>query len=273
MNFATNDKLNWEIQEVPVFIQVEGQFIRVDGQKAILRDDTHDVLSIMSDSYESVGNKFFKDLVSPLVSEGLLTIENSGYLGNGNKVFIQAKMAQQYRVAGLEHEGFLTLLNSHNGTTHLAAGTSTVRVICQNTFAMAYSDLSTKLRHKLGIKEEALGITETLDYVNVRMAEYKGDAELLALTTVSDGQVENLFLTAMGKDDSDSKPRNWDKLWSLYRKGAGNEGKTLWDAVNAITEYNSHHARKTEKGNFVYSNFGQGAKVARRVMVHALELV
>ena len=274
MNFATQDTLNWDVEQTPVYIKdKDGNFVQIQGQKALVRDDNRNVLAVMSDGYEVVENKFFKQLLNPLVSEGLITIENIGFLQGGKKVFLQAQMAQEYQVAGQTHKGFLTLLNSHNGTSHLAAGVTSVRVICSNTFAMAYSNMSTKLRHKLGVKEEALGISETLEYVNIRMKEYTEDAEILALTPATDKQVEDIFLSAYGKDADDKKPRNWDKLWSLYQQGSGNEGKTLWDAVNAITEFNSHHARRTSKGNFEYANFGTGSNISRRVMAHALALI
>jgi phage/plasmid-like protein (TIGR03299 family) len=271
MNFATNG-LDWEVIEAALSASVGDQIITLPGQKGLFRSDNHKLLSVMSDAYEVVPNSLLKEMIQPLVEEGLLEIANIGWLQKGKKVFIQTRMAETFRVVGENHQGMLTILNSHDGTTLLSAGVSAVRVICSNTFAMAYSHLSTRLKHDLGVKEKALGITETLDYVNTRMAQYNEAAELLALTPASDRMVEGLFLHAYNKQENE-KPRNWDQLWELYRKGQGNEGKNLWEAVNAITEWSSHSSKKSEEARFAYNNVGTGATVARRAIDYALELV
>jgi hypothetical protein len=131
--------------------------------------------------------------------------------------------------------------------------------------------MSTRLQHKLGVNERALGIPETLEYVNTRMKMFQDAAETLSSAKATTAQVERVFRAAYGKKQ-DETVRNWDQLWALYRNGQGNEGATLWDAFNAVTEFNSHSARKTSDARFTYSNFGSGASIARRAIDAALEL-
>ena len=272
MEFATHASIDWNVLELPVSVTFpDGTTQEVGNKKALLRDDDFTQLGFVSKSYEVVQNSVLKGLVNPLVSEGLLEVKNTGWIKGGRLVFIQAQMAEEFTIAGETHQGMLTLLNSHDGSTQLSAGVTDVRVICQNTFAMAYSEMSTRLQHKLGVNERALGITETLDYVNTRMKMFQEAAETLSSTKATALQVEQVFRSAYGKKQ-DEKVRNWDELWALYRNGQGNEGSTLWDCVNAITEYNSHKSRKTAESRFAYANFGSGANIARRAIDAALEL-
>jgi phage/plasmid-like protein (TIGR03299 family) len=272
MEFATNAPIDWNVIEAPVSVTLpDGTSREIGNKKALLRDDDFTQLGFVSKSYEVVQNSVLKGLINPLVSEGLLEIKNTGWIKGGRLVFIQAQMAQEFEVAGETHQVMLTLLNSHDGSTQLSAGVTDVRVICQNTFAMAYSEMSTRLQHKLGVNERALGITETLDYVNTRMKMFQAAAECLSLANATMAQVERVFRAAYGKKQ-DEKVRNWDELWALYRNGRGNEGATLWDAFNAVTEFTSHQSRKAADSRFAYANFGSGAAISRRAIDAALEL-
>jgi phage/plasmid-like protein (TIGR03299 family) len=272
MDFATHADISWNVLELPVSVTFpDGTSQEVGNKKALLRDDNLAQLGFVSKSYEVVQNSVLKSLINPLVSEGLLEVKNTGWVKGGRLVFVQAQMAKEFAIAGETHQGMLTLLNSHDGTTQLSAGVTDVRVICANTFAMAYSEMSTRLQHKLGVNEKALGIPETLEYVNTRMKMFQDAAETLSSTKATTAQVERVFRAAYGKKQ-DETVRNWDQLWALYRNGQGNEGSTLWDAFNAVTEFNSHSARKTSDARFTYSNFGSGASIARRAIDAALEL-
>jgi phage/plasmid-like protein (TIGR03299 family) len=272
MEFATHADISWDVIEAPVSITLpDGTTREVGNKKALIRDDDFTQLGFVSKNYEVVQNTVLKGLINPLISEGLLEIKNTGWIKGGRLVFVQAQMAEEFNIAGETHQGMLTLLNSHDGTTQLSAGVTDVRVICANTFAMAYSEMSTRLQHKLGVNERALGIAETVNYVNERMKMFQDAAETLSLKKATTAQVEQVFRAAYGKKQGETV-RNWDELWGLYKNGRGNEGSTLWEAFNAVTEFNSHSARKTADARFAYSNFGSGASIARRAIDAALEL-
>lgn len=272
MQIATQASLDWNVIACPVTVQLpDGTSREVPNRKVLVRDDNLDQVGVVGGRYEIVQNSVITNLVRPLVEEGLLEIVNQGYIGTGSKVFIQAQMADEYEIAGEKHRAMLTMLNSHDGTSPLAAGVTDTRVICQNTFAMAMEDMSTRLQHKLGVNEQALKITETLDFVNERMRRFSEAAETLASTKATVGQFDRILLAAYGKKEGDTV-RNRDQIAERFFAGRGNEGATLWDAFNAITEFNTHVSAKTAEARFGYANFGTGASVARRAIDAALAL-
>lgn len=272
MELATNASLDWSVVECPVSVTLpDGGQRELSNCKALVRGDNNAHLSIVSKAYEVVQNSVLTNLVQPLISEGLLEVKNTGYLKGGRSVFIQAQMTEEFKIADEPHRGMLTLLNSHDGSTQLSAGVTDVRVICENTFAMAYSEMSTRLRHKMGVNERALGITETINYVNDRMRQFQQAAEVLASTKATMSQVEQVIRAAYNKK-AEETVRHRDEIVGLYHNGTGNGEGTLYDVFNAITEYNTHRSKKETDKRFAYSNFGTGAYVARRAIDAALAL-
>ena len=269
MTFATQDQLNWNVVSRPLTYEVDGVQHQVPGKQVQLRDDFNTSLGITSDSYTVFQNSELRALVAPMVEEGLIQVTNIGYLGTGSKVFIQAEMTESYKVVGEEHKGSLTILNSHDGTSALAAGVTDTRVICSNTFASALTDLDTRLRHTSDISVKALDIKSTINFVNEGMAKFAQASELLATTRCDEEMLNNLITEAYGRETV--RARN--QIVEFYRSGVGNEGKTLWDALNGVTQYVTHNSNKNEGKRFASSNFGAGAAVSRRFMNQALALV
>lgn len=271
--FAITGNLDWTVEQRPLYYpDVEGKFNRLIDKVAIIRSDNNYPLGVVSEGYETVQNKELLSLVNPLVQEGVLTIENMGYLNNGAKVFIQSKITKDFQIVGEDYSAYMTILNGHVGNACVAIGSSNIRVICQNTFAMAYSNLSEKYRHSEGVNERVLESSTVVDYVNQSMAAYSVNAESLASTRCSKDQFHKLLEKSYDKEVKDMRENFVDTLNRLFYDGVGTEGKTLYDAFNAITFYGSHESRKTEGGRFNYVNFGQGSKISQRAMEVALEM-
>jgi phage/plasmid-like protein (TIGR03299 family) len=269
--FSISDDLNWSVDQRPLFYASStGEMVRYDDRVAVVRSDNDTPLGIVSSDYETVQNETLKGMVDPLVQEGLLAIENIGHLSHGAKVFIQARINQEFRVIGEEYNSYITLLNGHTGNASVAIGPSTVRVICGNTFSMSYAQIGENFRHSQGVNDRVLDSKAISEYVNEAMAKYSENVETLALSHCTVPQFEKLLEETYQKDLS--QMRNVRVLNKLFYEGSGNEGKTFYDALNAVTDFSSNQSRKTESGRFNYVNFGQGNLINRRAMAVALEM-
>ena len=271
MSFSTNDNLDWNVITRNLFVKVDGTDIKVPGKVCNLRDDNNKVVGVVGNSYNVFQNSSLKEFVSPLVEEGILTIENIGYLGDGQKVFIQASMSDSFRVAGEEHKGLLTLMNSHDGTSALAAGVTDVRVVCSNTFQLGMAEMSTRLRHGMRLQDEAARITEITDYIQRGMDRFSEASEKLATTPCNPLQLEHIVEQTYGKPAESVRAMN--NIRSLFISGRGNEGKTLWDAFNGVTEFLTHHSQKDNSKRFASNLNGSNSRLARKAFNAALALV
>ena len=268
MLMTEKDNLNWDVITEPLFAKA-GQFtVPVPGKKAQLRNDTLEVIGVTGNSYEVFQNSSLKNLITPAVEEGILTIENIGVIKNGARVFIQASMNETYKVAGDETKGMITLLNSHDGTCALGCGTTAIRVICQNTFASALSELDTKIRHGKSIHADAENITGITKFIDEGMKKYTQAMEVLATHRLVGSELDDIIEQVYNKEVKSI--RAYNQIVEFTRSGMGNEGKTLADVVNGFTQYTTHEMGTKDDARFVSSNFGRGAQLARKAMNVAL---
>ena len=237
---------------------------------AIVRDDTGRALGTVSNDYEVVQNDTLLSLINPMVEEGILTVENMGYLNYGARVFAQAKIAQEFRVLGEDYSAFITLLNGHVGNASVAIGPAAVRVICGNTFAMAYAGIGEKYRHMLGVNQKVLDSKAVINYVNAAMGKYAEHVEKLERKSCSAGEFNRAMSEIFQKDTA--KIKQIEVLNNLFYNGAGNSGRTYYDAFNAVTDFSSNRSRRTTDGRFNYANFGAGANLNQRAMRVLTEL-
>jgi phage/plasmid-like protein (TIGR03299 family) len=271
--FAVTNDLNWTVSQRPIFFQrANGTLGECPKSVAVVRDDNERCLGFVSPDYETVQNSDLLQLVNPMIEEGLLTLKNVGYLNHGARVFAQAELNQDYKVLGEDYKGYVTLLNSHNGSTAVSIGSTMTRVICGNTFTAAYSDISERYRHSAGVTDRVLESTFVLDYVNGAMKTYAEYVEKISGARCTGAQFKTFIEEVYNKPTDKMRDSFVSQLNTLFYSGKGNEGKSFYCAFNAITEYASNYSRKSVTGRFQYANFGQGARVNQRAMRVALDL-
>ena len=269
--FAVTDNLDWTVSKRSLcFMGNDGELVKWPSKVAVVRDDNGKCLGAVSPDYETVQNQDLLKLIQPMVDEGVLTVENMGYLSHGAKVFAQAKINQEFQVIGESYKAYITLLNGHIGNASVAIGPSATRVICGNTFAMAYSGLGEKYRHHVGVNEKVLSSQAILNYVDGAMEKYGQYVDKLATARCTETQFRNALESIYNKDTKDI--HNAKQLTNLFYSGKGNEGKTFYDAFNSITEFASNYSRKSVAGRLNYSQFGQGATINQRAMAVLTEM-
>ena len=273
MQFSISDNLDWSVSKRQLFfLDHTGAPVAYDQKMAVVREDNNCPIGVVAPSYEPLQNEDLKQLVAPMVEEGVLTIENQGFLSRGAKVFIQLQVNKEFEVIGESYRGYLTLLNSHNGTASVAIGPAMQRVICSNTFQAAYNDIGEKFRHTEGVTERVLNTTAITNFVDEAMKVYASKVETLATTRCTGAQFREALETIYNKPVDKMRDSFVSKLNDLFYNGKGNEGKSLYDVFNACTEWSNHYARKTKAGNVYYTQFGQGANINRRAMAVLTEM-
>ena len=256
---------------MPLFLMgTDGNMKRAGFNNALVRQDNDAVLSVVSGSYEVFQNYDLYSKVKPMVEEGILTLSNLGHLRGGKQVYVQAKLNKEYFVVGESYSGYVTVTNFHTGTSKAGLGTSAERIVCENTFAAAHQELQ-KFAHINDGRAEFLDSKLVMEFVDRQMDIYSQDIEKIASTPCSADSFDQ-FLKTVYRKDKVSDVRNVEKLNNLFYNGAGNEGKTFYDAINSLTEFNTHHSRKSPEARFNYANFGTGAQVNSRAMAVALEM-
>lgn len=280
--------LNWNVQRYPVYFgRGQGNSMPlIENKRAIVREDTGAVFSVMGEGYTPVQNREAFRFFDAIVGEGQAIYHTAGALGQGEKVWILAKLPGDIVVNDKDRtEKFLLLSNAHDGTQALRMFFTPVRVVCQNTLNLAQSGRGKgegiNIRHTVGatdaIKEarRALGIA-------VKFYDGLGDTiSKLANVKASRDAVASYFKTLVPDNvDAERNSRTVNIRETLahhFLAGRGNKGETWWDALNAVTEYVDHDRSTRGTGREKASNrlesqwFGSGARLKAEAWSLALD--
>src|SRR5580704_16730252 len=144
---------------------------RIKTYFATMRKDTGDVLGVVGKDYQIVQNRDAFSFFDSIVGGDGIQYETAGALGNGERIFITAKLPNYIKV-GREDliEQYLFLTTSHDGYGSITAAFTPVRIVCANTLHAALRNHSNgiKIRHTASANErlkqahQLLGITNQL---------------------------------------------------------------------------------------------------------------
>lgn len=123
---------------VSVFYEISND-IPVPDRRAVVRQDTNQVLGVVGTTYKPVQNRQCFGFMDAIVSEGAVQYHTAGALGKGERIWMLAKLPDEIRVKNSDDitEKYLLLSNSHDGSSSLRVHFTPIRVVCANTLAIA----------------------------------------------------------------------------------------------------------------------------------------
>ena len=136
--------LNWSVESRPLVTGGENPI--ETNHIAIVRTDTNKILGVHSKGYEAFQNSQMGELLERISGKMDLPLHKGGYFGDGQKTYIQLKTTDKRLGTDLV-KGYLTCVNSFDGSTSLGFGHSNLTISCQNTFFANYKQMENKVRH------------------------------------------------------------------------------------------------------------------------------
>lgn len=276
--FLTETNLNWRVNSEP--IQTESGLI-INGYNALIREDTNDVLSVRTDSYFPYQNQELMELLFQVSNQTGLQVHKGGFFGKGEKVFIQLK-SNDLRLGSDRIEGYLTGINSFDGSTSLAFGPSNLTISCQNKFFAAFKELDTKVRHTKNMVIRVDEICRSLEMVLVEEQKVFDNIVRLSETrfddVVKDRITKHLFNIKKEADlnDVDSisgKTRNSLARFNMDLDGElRDKGDNLWGLFSGVTFYSTHSMTKDEQRNTRNKMFGVYGRREKEIFAELVEL-
>lgn len=242
---------------------------------ATVRTDTKIVLGVVGSRYTPIQNRDAFITFDALVGGGEAIYHTAGALGEGERIWILAKLPDFIRVNGNDVvEKFLLLTNSHDGTAPVRVKLTPIRVVCQNTLSVALSgsEQEVRIRHTNGAEAKLAHAHEILGLTNHLYGQLETIFRGMAQKKV-DQREASRYVTGVFRNDPPILSTNrlkpvHDKIFELMETGSGSgESRgTLWGAYNAVTEYVDHVRRsRVLDGRHLNSVwFGRGEKIKKR---------
>ena len=266
------------------------------GQYITYRQDTGETFGVVGSKYQVVQNieafNFFDDIVG--FKDAIF--ETAGALGNGNVVFITAKLPKHIKVNGNDIiERYLLFTNNHDGSKNIEVLFTPIRVVCNNTLraALHSSDCKYKIRHTKSAHDRLEEAKNVLNMENTMSEEIQEIYRAMTTIRVTDRQalgfLNSIYLTsgeieklqegmAYTEVISTRKQNILSEVQSYYTKGPGQELSsavgTLWGVYNAITGYYNNakvYADSEKKMESVI--YGSGATASNKAFDQAIDIL
>ena len=244
----TQTDLNWTVRKEDLVSQ---SGIIIPDKCAIIREDTQDVLGVHGSGYEPYQNEELIELLFQISNKTGMEVHTGGQYHNGAKIFIQLK-SDDLILPGDLVKGYVTGVNSFDGSTSLGFGNSTLTISCMNTFHKAYKNLRAKVKHTSSLKAR---VDEILMEINKAVKEEQMDFATIKRMTeheINAPQIQEEIITSIFNLDVKQKFEelstrrqnqitNFKSAWDIETKQKGN---TAWGAMSAMTRYTTHNVYK-----------------------------
>lgn len=271
--------LNWTVREEQV--QTESGII-LPNHKAIVREDTNVALAIHGQGYTPYQNHEMVELLERVSQQTGLLIHKGGSFGDGGKVFIQLK-SNDLKLGNDRIEGFVTGINSFDGSTSLAFGPSNVTISCQNSFFAAFRGMNTKVRHTKNMVMRIDDICRSLETVMVEEQEMFHDIVRLSevrMTDKSKDWVSRLLFNIskdvdLNGDEISTVTKNRLSQFHIDLNGEiQGKGDNMWGLFSGVTKYTTHSLSKGDNSeNKMFGEYGKRERAIFKELVSEVNFV
>lgn len=238
-------KLNWKVRQEGVVTESGIVLPNI----AVIREDTNKVLGVHSDGYNVYQNEQLLELLDRVSGLTGLAIHRGGYFRDGQKVYIQLK-SNDLKLGDDRVEGYITGINSFDGSTSLSFGPSNITISCQNTFFSAYRQLDTKVRHTTNMVYKIDEICRRIEGTLEEEKQLFKNIEALSQRSIDERIKERvlrmLFDIKRDVDLNDDKAvatrtkTRIDDYQAALTLEQLTKGNTMWGLFSGVTRYTTH---------------------------------
>lgn len=244
--------LDYTVIKTPLTTKVGDKEILVPGKVATVKEETGEIIGVVSNKYQVCQNEEAFDFVNNV--EGVSFVKaGETYTG---MVYVIGKLPD-VTVLGDTFTPYLIFQNGHNGVYTVKTTICPLRIVCQNQFNYAFKHSSNTIsiqhssQYSTRLAEAEKLITNTAKY----MADFGNTAEELAKLKIgNDGNVNEIinsfFTIAADATDREVAKINTQRqeLFNAYKADDNaNFTGTVWGLVNGFSDYITHRDTKNTK--------------------------
>ena len=283
--------LNWDVELFPI-VTAEQPASPITKRMAVVRRDREAgdptrVLGVVHPGFRPLQNRAGAKIFDSLVGHGERVYHTGGHLGNGEVIWLLAKLPAEIKIAKNDVvEPYMLFTNSHDGSIAVDFRLTTVRVVCQNTLSMALSGKEQSLVFKRAhqgdyglMKSDAEAFFNfSLECVAKIGAEFQAMNSLPFPAASMKEFIQKLVPLPKQPIGARATPRALKRyettvenvkaiqtgIQTIFNEGFQNgisiapASPTVWGALNSVTAF-VDHAQKIKGDRYAHSIFGKGA--------------
>jgi phage/plasmid-like protein (TIGR03299 family) len=269
-------------------INKKGEFSRYEVVR-VPRPQTQEteiLLGVVSRRYKTLQNSEAFEFFNSIVGDSKAFFETAGVLGEGERIWVMAKMPDAMEIVrGDECNKYLLLSNTHSGEGSVVVKFTAVRVVCQNTLMMAMKDgqKAYRVRHSQMMQFRLQELSEFLAITQEVFLEAEKIFKRFAQIQMADGRLNQYLEAVFPRTDAQKRkgeqPQRWTFLREIFESRPDLQTPavrgTLWGAYNAVTRFEDYKQPKYEEQpeqRLERTWFGGGADIKLRALEKAKEL-
>jgi len=294
----TKAHLDWKVQKRPLLYATQtGETGIVPGTYGIFREEGDELIPLtrggksVGKVYEPLQNVDAISFLDDLMQTQEAKVEVAGALGHGEKIWVLARLPENVILGGEDIiNQFILITNSHDGSGAVRIIPTPIRVVCQNTLAIALRGsrgVGYSMRHTSMMMSRIDEARDALQLVNKDFHEWGVQADKLLHAKVGEQQVIDYMVDVLGlqyNDDGDLKTRSANILGQVmplldaHTNNIADMRGSAWAAYNAVTEAIDHKFTTLKSGGRSQKRmesalFGQYAAKKRKAWNKALEMM
>lgn len=257
--------LDWQVRLLPAYAHdpeaEPGQRMIKLPRQALVRSSDNKVLTVTGPEWKPMQNRDMLGFMTNYVKAGGATLETAGSLFGGKLVWGLAKLNHSFDVGrGDRVEGYLLITSPHEVGRAIKVRTTTVRVVCANTMAMADRSSETEYSqsHLSDFDFDAAHLAVQNAHECLAACERRAKT-LAALKLSMEDAVRKVFVPTfepelLGDDEAMSnvmlpevQPKKIAALLDSYINAPGAQPGTGWGALNAVTHWADHVNGRTNE--------------------------
>jgi phage/plasmid-like protein (TIGR03299 family) len=285
--------MDWHVDLQPArgatTINKKGEYSRYEvtrkAREGFKEEDV--LLGLVSRRYQPLQNVEAFEFFDPIVGDHKAYFETAGVLGQGERIWVMARMPEAMEIVkGDDCFNYLLLSNTHSGDGSVIVKFTSVRVVCQNTLMMAMEDgqKAYRVRHS---KKMQFKLDELASFLSITQKVFqnaKDTFQMLAKVEMTqerlDEYLESVFPRTTAQKKKRERPARWTYLQEIFEATPDLQiphvQGTMWAAYNAITRFEDYKQPQQEEQpeqRLERIWFGGGADIKLAALAKATELV
>ena len=277
--------LNFTVRTEPLQIVADGRTV---DHKAIVRNDTNEVFSVVGPRWTPFQPSDMLDLLEPFADSGVIELETAGTVRNGRRMWAQFTMPghqSTFEIAkGDVMKRYFSLAQGLDGILGIHTGWCHVRKVCENTLLYGLAEGNfTRIRHYRLCVETVRDLLDTIDWDSQSFRQTVEQYRFLVSRGVSRSDLRKYVRIVLDaepeKDFYDLHPKTQNivrRVEQLAETGIGNDNAnvagTWWAAYNGMTQFLSHEKGRTPDSRRNSLWFGSGRKMLDVALETAVEM-
>jgi phage/plasmid-like protein (TIGR03299 family) len=278
--------LDWTVDLKPLKADYDGELIDVPGRYALVRSSDRKVMTVTGQFWKPVQNSEAIGFMQRYVNAGGAKLETAGSLRGGRYVWGLAKIERQLNIRRNDTINcYLLIVTSHVVGEATKIKTTTVRVVCANTMAMAERDGQYAYRQnhlsefdESAAREAVAAAHEDLDNAERRAKKIDKlkltvmDAVNKVLVPVMAPEMVEDFTSEQELFDAAMNSKKIEQIVDSIQNGPGAIPDTGWGVLNGFTHWCDHVQGRGNESRLFRSWLGDYSRAKQEVEKKLFEM-